>query len=128
METRMSDMAARGRRLIARRTGWPAGALAECEQLDTEHPGWSFCWMPENRSRGWERPAGFAACRPGVSLRGADELRRGPQDGVERMPWCFGPDVATLRQKIAGVDARIAAEQEAEERLWASIRRGIGAR
>jgi hypothetical protein len=95
---------------------------------DTEHSGWSFCWMPENRARGWERPAGFAACRPGASLRGADELRREPEDNMARMPWCFGPDVATLRQKIAAVDARIVTEQELQERMWASIRRGIGAR
>jgi hypothetical protein len=125
----MNDLAWRNRRITARRSGWPTGALAECELLDGEHPGWTFCWLPENRHPGWERPAGFAAHRPdGMRLVGVDELRREPEDGVARLPWCFGPDVATLRRKIGFVDARITAEQELQERMWAAIRQGIGTR
>lgn len=124
----MSELAHRNRRISARRMGWPAGALAECERLDLEHPGWRFCWLGENRNTGWERPAGFAAHHPSVNLVGADELRREREDGVSRMPWCFGPDVATLRRKIAFVDERIAAEKELQARMWDSIRNGIALR
>lgn len=125
---RVSSLAWRNRRIGARRTRWPAGALDECERLDGEHPGWRFCWLPENTAAGWERPAGFAAHRPGVGLRGGDELRREPEDGVARVPWCFGPDVDTLRRKIAFVERRLADDARQRARVWASIRAGISLR
>ncbi|BCJ45296.1 hypothetical protein GCM10010168_85650 [Actinoplanes ianthinogenes] len=115
----------RNRRVMARRTGWPAGALAECERLDREHPGWSFGWLPENRTRGWERPAGFAANRRDWSLVGADELRRDPEDGVRRRPYVFGPSVAELEQRIAAIEARHHEEEARREAAWESMARGL---
>lgn len=111
MAARMSDLPWRNRRIIARRTGWPAGALAECERLDQEHPGWAFWWLPENRYPGWERPAGFSA--------------RQQRDSSVFGPSVFGPDVDALLEKIGAVEQRIAAEEAERERLWASIRRGL---
>ena len=118
----MSD---ESRRALARRLAWPAGALAECERLDAAHPGWAFCWLGENRYPGWERPAGFAAHRPGWGMIGEDQLRREPEDGFAREPWCFGPDVAELEQRIAEVEERYAAREAAQERLWESMRNGL---
>lgn len=112
----MTDLSWRNRRIIARRTGWPAGALAECERLDVEHPGWTVCWLPVNRRPGWERSAGFAAHLLAGWLVGSNELRREPEDGVPRMPWVFGPDVVTLERKIAAVNARITGDEADRER------------
>lgn len=115
----MTDLRWRNRRVLARRGGWPAGALAECERLDVEYPGWHFWWLTENVFPGWERPAGFAAHLPTACLVGADELRRLPEDGVEREPWVFGPDVATVVRKIGFVGERLAEREDLRERLSA---------
>lgn len=116
----------RNRRLIARRTGWPAGALAECERLDAALPDWSVWWLPETRWPDWLRPAGFAAFREGgPGLVGGDELRRGREDHVRRRPRVWGPDVAQLLARIAAAEKRVAAVIADDERLVASIRRGI---
>jgi hypothetical protein len=115
-------LARRNRRLLAERLGWPALALELCERLDDAHPGWRFTWFPESSLPGWQRPAGFAAHRPGLKMRGEDQLRRAPEDGVERVPRCFGETVADLEQRIAEVEERRAAHEAERERIWASMR------
>jgi hypothetical protein len=115
----VTDLWQRNRRVMARRAGWPAGALAECERLDVEHPGWRFYWFTENRITGWERPAGFAARLPSAGLAGADELRRLPEDNVCRDPHVFGPDVATVVRKIGFVEQQVAERDASRERLSA---------
>lgn len=34
----------RNRELIAERLKWPAGALAECDRIERDHPGWRAYW------------------------------------------------------------------------------------
>lgn len=120
-----ADLAKRNRRTLARRSGWPAGALAECERLDLAYPGWTFAWLHANHDPEWARPAGFGARRLEGRLAGGDELRRGPDDGVARVPWCFGPDIPTLERKILRVEEKIAAREAEveEERAWARLSR-----
>lgn len=109
------------RRALAERQSWPAGVLVACELLDVEHPGWHFGWLAANWIRGWERPAGLVAHRPGWTLVGADELRRLPKDCVARTPAVFGPGVYRLRERIAAVEARQAALEAAARRQWESM-------
>lgn len=125
IDVQTQTLAWRNRRVLARRGGWPAGALAECERLDREYPAWSFHWLTENRLKGWEHPAGFSARRLSGYLVGGDEMRRAPEDNVLRKPHVFGPDVPALLDRIAAVEVRIAAKAEAERRLWASVGRGL---
>jgi hypothetical protein len=40
------ELAAKNRRLLAERLGWPDGALEACEQLDQAHIGWYTNWSP----------------------------------------------------------------------------------
>ncbi|GIF16521.1 hypothetical protein [Actinoplanes teichomyceticus] len=125
--TALEGMALRrhNRIVVARRTGWPAGALAICERLDAEHPGWHASWLGPNYGRGWERPAGFAAWRPGWWMVGCNDLRRLPEDGITRKPVAFGPSVAELEARIAVIEALHAEEEAEEERLYSAIRRGL---
>lgn len=118
----MTGLARTNRRTVARRTGWPAGALAECERLDDVHPGWLAWWLPENRARGWERPAGFSAARNTGGLVGGNELRREPEDGVRRTPNVFGPGIDELAGRIAAAEARIAAQEADREWLNQCLR------
>lgn len=67
-------LARRNRPLLAERLGWPQGALADCERIDRERPGWTAWYHAENTIRGFERPAEFVADREedGVRLSAAD--------------------------------------------------------
>lgn len=56
-----AKMVRRNRELIAERTGWPEGALAECLAVEGENPGWRVWWATENRAAGFKSPAGFHA-------------------------------------------------------------------
>jgi hypothetical protein len=51
----------RNLRLIAERTGWPAGAAEACEEMEAKFPDWWVCWSPENTCPGFEDPTGFYA-------------------------------------------------------------------
>jgi hypothetical protein len=58
---RSESMEQRSLRAIAERTGWPAGALDACFELETAFPGWTLWWAPENIAKGFECPTGFHA-------------------------------------------------------------------
>jgi hypothetical protein len=60
------ELAWRNRRTIAERTGWPAGAVDACEQIEAAHPTWDVGWRPANTIRGFEAPAGFYATYRGT--------------------------------------------------------------
>lgn len=64
------------RRLFAERQHWPDGALAACESIDADHPGWYTTWRDGNTWSGdkagyyayqrkpsgtWEHPPLYAA-------------------------------------------------------------------
>jgi hypothetical protein len=115
----------KNRRAIAKRTGWPVGAVETCERLDGEHPGWMVWWMPANAIKGWESPPGYCANRGDHSLPGGDELRREPEGGVSRHLRVFAEDPAGLAQRIEAMMERVAEDQERERRLWHSMR-GFG--
>lgn len=78
-----AELAAKNRRLIAERLGWPAGTVEVCERLEAESPGWSVSWS-DGGGPAWEKP-GFYAGRiswhrtdPGprfLHAATADELR-----------------------------------------------------
>jgi hypothetical protein len=55
------ELARRNRIVIAKRTGWPAGAVEICEAIEEAHPDWDVDWRDENPFRGFEAPAGFYA-------------------------------------------------------------------
>jgi hypothetical protein len=60
------SMADRGRRLIAERINWPAGAAVACEELEARRPGWTVVWFHRNTAPGFEREPGFYAWPAGV--------------------------------------------------------------
>lgn len=109
------------RRIAATRHGWPPGALETCEDLDEKHRPWITYWM----SAHLEQPAGWMASRNDVSLRGADEMRRG-SDGVPRPPVVFGATVAELEDRIMAIDGRIEAECPWKREHWRGWLRGVG--
>jgi hypothetical protein len=112
----------KNRRLAAQRGTWPEGALRMCERFDREHPHWRASWMPPTVVKGWERPAGFGACRTDhVRLRGGDDFRRGEPDNVPRTPWAFGETVEALKKRVAELEVLIAAEAELSRRLGSRI-------
>lgn len=49
------DLARANMRIIAQRLRWPDGALAACERIEDEHPGWSVWWQhaTPRKSEGW---------------------------------------------------------------------------
>lgn len=96
---------------------WPAGALEVCERLEAEHPGWWVTWMPASVIKGWERPAGWAASRDDVSLPGADQLRRLPEDGVSRQPWVHGATVDEVRKRITEMQVRVDRRLSYDDRI-----------
>lgn len=53
-------------RILAKKLGWPSGALTACWRLEKAHPGWAVWWLGENTIKGFERPAGFRATRDGI--------------------------------------------------------------
>lgn len=53
-------------RILAKRLGWPAGALRSCWDMERRHPGWLVTWLGENTTPGFERPAGFWAVRDAI--------------------------------------------------------------
>lgn len=111
------QLAIRNREIIAERCGWPAGILATCVELERRHPGWDMSWLRENTIKGFEHPAGFAATRLGVTtLDDADELRPGRP---HQQPRVFTADPVELGERIAAMEERVAAEQEADRRRWA---------
>jgi hypothetical protein len=61
------EMNRRGRRMIAERLHWPAGAVEACEHLEATHPGFSVSWFEQWRSavKVFNREAGFYAWREG---------------------------------------------------------------
>lgn len=61
------ELAAKNRRLLAERWGWPDGALQACEKIEKLHPGWSAMWSAGGEHT-WREP-GFYATHP--------DLRRG---------------------------------------------------
>lgn len=71
----------KNRRILAKRLDWPDGALEACERIEREHRDWAIAWLSENRTKGFERPAGYWAKREGmhafeVYATDADELVR----------------------------------------------------
>lgn len=78
-------LAARNRRILAERLGWPAGALQECERLEREHPGWHVSWLPENTTPRFERPEGWW----------------GVYDGTHHRVEVFRPTAAALKKRMA---------------------------
>jgi len=118
-----SRLRRRNQRALAEREGWPAGALEFCHRLEDEFPGWHISWLGENTAKGWERPAGWVASRDDVSMVGADELRRLPEDGTARHPRVFAETTLELVRRIAVVQERIAEKREREEAVWRSMRR-----
>lgn len=70
------ELAWRNRRIIAERTGWPAGALEACEQIQAAHPAWDVNWRDANTIKGFEAPAGFYAVR--LDARGPERATYGP--------------------------------------------------
>lgn len=74
-------------RLLAKRTGWPDGALQACWGLMDRHPGWHVSWMDENTTPGFEHPAGYWATNDSV-----------PQHAAE----AFRTDARELEETIAG--------------------------
>jgi hypothetical protein len=52
-------LAAANRWLIARRCGWPIGAVEACENLDRMFPGWRTRWQDANKYL--DKPAGYYA-------------------------------------------------------------------
>lgn len=113
------EMAARSREALAERQGWPSGVLPTCVGLERGHPGWDVMWLPENRSKGFEREAGFAATRLDATLEDADELRPGRP---HQQPRVFAADPVELVAKMAAMDERIAAAVEADRRQWRVMR------
>ncbi|UQU64875.1 hypothetical protein COUCH_00460 [Couchioplanes caeruleus] len=59
------ELGRRNRRLIAKRTGWPEGAVEACERIEDAFPAWSVSWRHENVIPGFLSPEGFYAERPG---------------------------------------------------------------
>jgi hypothetical protein len=119
-------LAARNRRVIAERCGWPDLAVETCEALDAEHPGWVTGWLDANDIPGWERPAGYVATLiDGPHLVGGDQLRRLPEDGVSRQISVFAETEDELVELIAAADARVEAHELEQRRLWESVRRGV---
>lgn len=116
-------LAEHNRIISAERAHWPADALATCERLEREHPGWSVWWLAENQVKGWERPAGYCASRRDHWLVGGDKLRRSPEDGVRRNLKVFSDDPRTLAVRIDRMMERVAEEQEREQRLWQAVRK-----
>ena len=85
------DLGRRNARLIAARTGWPAGAIEACEDLAHQYPGLTVAWMPANATEGFEREPGFYAWRSGDN-----PLRRGER----RYEW-YGATAAELGRVLA---------------------------
>lgn len=67
-------MAPRNRRLIAERTGEPAGSVELCERVeatfpaqpDDRFPGLNVSWLDESTTEGFAGPAGFYATVAGT--------------------------------------------------------------
>lgn len=103
------------RRLIAERTGWPAGAVEMCEALEAEHWPWDLWWVPTTTIAGKLWPQGWTATRHDACLPGADEMRPGPPDGISRYPCVYGQTVAELVFKMALMEERVAQDQHQRE-------------
>lgn len=69
-------------RILAKRQGWPKGALTACWRLEKAHPGWVLSWMGENTIRGFERPACYWAKRDGIHEA---EVRAATPEGVKEL-------------------------------------------
>jgi hypothetical protein len=93
-------LARKNKKIIAKRTHWPDGALTACLRLEDEHPGWSVDWFHENTCKGFERPAGFRALHGGrhkVELFAATAEEMEPlmvevpehEYGPEACQWCL---------------------------------------
>lgn len=52
----------KNRRVMAERMEWPPGVVEACERVE-KRTGWWVSWLPENKTRGFERPATFWAQR-----------------------------------------------------------------
>ena len=94
------ELAARNRRIIAERTGWPEGALEECERLEAEHPGYSVSWFPENKigDPAWHQDAGFYAWMSGANP-GHLVYPASGQQYVKRREW-YGASAAELEKQL----------------------------
>jgi hypothetical protein len=53
------ELAAKNRRTLAERLGWPAGTVEECERIEAESPGWSVSWS-DGGGLTWEKPGFYA--------------------------------------------------------------------
>jgi hypothetical protein len=65
------ELAAMNLRILALRTGWPDGAIDECEKLQDASPGWSISWSPGGNPS-WAE-TGYYATRVGWHV--TDALR-----------------------------------------------------
>jgi hypothetical protein len=61
------ELAWDNRRVVAERSGWPAGYLEECERIERLYRGWWTYWIDANEVPGFVRPAGFTATRRNCS-------------------------------------------------------------
>jgi hypothetical protein len=52
-------LAAANRRLLALHTGWPDGAVEDCEDLEAKTPGWGISWSGGG-NRTWIEPGYYA--------------------------------------------------------------------
>jgi hypothetical protein len=117
---------AQNRRIIAERTGWPAGAVEMCERVEAEHPPWDLWWIPETMIAGKRWPQGWTATRTDADLPHADEMRPGRPDGISRHPCVYGETLVELLAKMAAMDERVAQDQHQREwmlKQWMAPRR-----
>lgn len=78
------ELAAKNRRILAERVGWPGGAVEACEAFDATHPEWSATWHAGNDAR----PApGYYAVR---------------RKAVHGEPMAYGATVQELAEQVDG--------------------------
>lgn len=90
------EFARRNRELIAERTGWPEGALAECLRLEEDCPGYSVAWFHAQKSPTpvFRREAGFYAWIAG------DQPGHMGADGYHKRHEWYGATIEKLRAQL----------------------------
>lgn len=106
------ELVRRNRRAMAERLRWPDGALAMCEHLDAEHPGWTAWWRPDNTIPGWFHPAGFTAWRESSGrVCGTDPVRlyQAMQQAPDERHWHYHGLCCELTPASEEADRRLIA-------------------
>lgn len=80
-----AELGRMNKRILAERTGWPDGALEECEKLDAEFPEWSASWA-DGGGLTWREDGYYAL------------PRRWRYTGPN--PFLYGATVAALRVEL----------------------------